>query len=99
MFETWRRLTYDQYERRIASADDFAKFEKFASGPWTPAIASKLPWDVLVRGPQMGAIDAQTRRVIDMEMARRAQPVSPIIANIVSMLALIVSAIALVRSL
>lgn len=60
-------------------------------------MVSKMPWDVLVKGPQLGGIDAQTRRVIDMEMARRAQPVSPIIANVIAVLALIVSVFALLR--
>lgn len=34
----------------MASADDFASFEKFASGPWNPEIVSRMPWDVLARG-------------------------------------------------
>lgn len=98
MFEAWRRWTYKRYEARVASSDDFAKFDKFASGPWTPEMVSKMPWDVLVKGPQLGGIDAQTRHVIDMEMARRAQPVSPVIANIIAILALGVSILALFRS-
>lgn len=61
-------------------------------------MVTKMPWDVLVKGPQLGSIDAETRRVIDMEMARRAQPLSPIIANVISFLALILSAVALLRS-
>jgi len=82
----------------VASADNFAEFEKFTTGPWSPDMVTKMPWDVLVKGPQLGSIDAETRRVIDMEMARRAQPLSPIIANVISFLALILSAVALLRS-
>lgn len=82
----------------MASADNFAEFEKFTTGPWSPDMVTKMPWDVLVKGPQLGSIDAETRRVIDMEMARRAQPLSPIIANVISFLALILSAVALLRS-
>lgn len=97
MIEAWRRWQYKRYEARVSSTDDFAKFDQFASGPWTPEMVFRMPWDVLVKGPQLGGIDAQTRRVIDMEMARRAQPVSPIIANVIAVLALIVSVFALLR--
>lgn len=83
MREIWRRWAYRRYEARVASADNFAEFEKFTTGPWSPDMVTKMPWDVLVKGPQLGSIDAETRRVIDMEMARRAQPLSPIIANVV----------------
>lgn len=82
----------------MSSTGDFAQFDQFACGPWTPEMVSKMPWDVLVKGPQLGGIDNQTRRVIDMEMARRVQPISPAIANIIAVLALIVSIIALFRS-
>lgn len=98
MIEAWRRWRYKRYEARVSSTDDFAQFDQFASGPWTPEMVSKMPWDVLVKGPQLGGIDAQTRRVIDMEMARRAQPVSPIISNVIAGLALIVSIFALIKS-
>ena len=98
MRERWRRWRYKRYEARVSSTEDFAQFDQFASGPWTPEMVSKMPWDVLTRGPQLGGIDAQTRRVIDMEMARRAQPISPIIANILAALALLISLVALFRS-
>lgn len=98
MFEWWRRWAYLRYETRIASTDDFAQFDQLASGPWTPEIARKMPWDVLVSGPKMGGIDLQSRRVIDMEMARRAQPFSPVIANLISVAALVVSILALIKS-
>lgn len=98
MFEWWRRWAYGRYETRIASTDDFAQFDRLASGPWTPEIVRKMPWDVLVSGPKMGGIDPQSRRVIDMEMARRAQPFSPVIANIISVAALGVSILALIKS-
>ena len=98
MIEAWRTWRYKRYEARVSSTDDFAQFDQFTSGPWTPKMVSKMPWDILVNGPQMGGIDPQTRRVIDMEMARRAQPLSPIIANIIAVLALIVSIIALIKS-
>lgn len=99
MIEAWRRWQYKRYEARVSSTDDFAKFDQFASGPWTPEMVSRMPWSILVKGPQLGRIDAHTRRVIDMEMARRAQPVSPIIANILALLALGVSIFALWQSL
>lgn len=98
MIEAWRRWRYKRYEARVSRADDFARFDQFASGPWTLEMVSKMPWDVLTRGPQLGGIDAQTRRVIDMEMARRAQPVGATIANVIAAMAFIVSAIALIRS-
>lgn len=96
MWEAWRRWAYKRFEKRAASAE-FAEFDALASGPWTPEMVFKMPWDVLVAGPQFGGIDAQTRRVIDMEMARRAQPLSPIIANCISVAALVVSIVALLK--
>lgn len=98
MLEAWRRFRYKRYEARVSSTDDFAEFDQFASGPWTPAMVSKMPWDVLVKGPQLGGINEQTRKVIDMEMARRAQPVSAVIANILALAAVIISIIALFKS-
>lgn len=98
MIELWRRWNYKRYEKSASTSDDFAKFEQFASGPWTSEIVSKMPWDVMVKGPQLGGIDEQTRKVIDMEMARRAQPASAAIANVIAALALVVSIVALLKS-
>ncbi|MGK6321352.1 hypothetical protein [Sphingomonas sp. DT-204] len=97
MMETWRRWNYARFSNKIGSSDDFAKFEGWASGPWTPAIARKIPTPELLAGPPMGSIDAQTRKIIDLEITRRAQPVSPMVANIIAILALIVSVIALFK--
>ena len=98
MIELWRRWAYKRYERRTSRADNFAEFEQFASGPWTPAIVSKMPWDVMVKGPSLGGIDEQTRKVIDMEMARRAQPVGATITIILSSISLVVSIAALFKT-
>jgi hypothetical protein len=51
-------------------------------------MAGKMPWDVLIKGPQLGGIDAQTRKVIDMEIEKRFRSRQPIIANALSVLAL-----------
>ncbi|HEX5184129.1 MAG TPA: hypothetical protein VFW19_13405 [Allosphingosinicella sp.] len=91
MFERWRKWTYKRFERRVSATDDFAEFEQWASGPWTPEMATKMPWDVLVKGPQLGTIDAETRRVIDLEISRRFRSRQPIIANIISVAALAVA--------
>lgn len=98
MIEAWRRWRYKRYEARVASSDDFAQFEQWASGPWTPEIASKMPWDVLVKGPWLGAIDTETRRVIDLEIEKRFRSIHPMLANVISGLALLVSVVALIRS-
>ena len=94
MIEAWRRWNYSRLSKKL-SASDFKQFEEWASGPWTPAIAKKIPIAELLAGPPMGAIDAQTRKIIDLEVARRSQSISPIIANLISAWALIVAIIAL----
>ncbi len=98
MIELWRRWAYKRYERRASRAYNFAEFEQFASGPWTPEIVSKMPWNVLVKGPNFGGIDEQTRKVIDMEMARRAQPTGETITIIISSISLVVSIVALFKT-
>lgn len=98
MFEAWRKWRYKKYEMRKANADDFAEFEQWASGPWTPKIASRMPWDKLIRGPQLGEIDEETRRIIDLEIDKRHRSMQPVYANLISALALIVAVVALLRS-
>jgi hypothetical protein len=93
--EAWRRWRYKRFVDQRSGADDFAKFEEWASGPWTPAIAAKIPMPELLAGPPMGAIDNQTRKVIDLELSKRYRSISPIIANIISLSALIVASFAL----
>jgi hypothetical protein len=94
MIELWRRWTFKRYEERFSTAEDFAKFEHFASGPWTPEMVRRMPWDMLMKGPQLGAIDAQTRKVIDLEVERRHRSIQPTIANCIALVALIVSLVA-----
>lgn len=98
MIEAWRRWNYGRYEARVSAEDDFAKFEQWASGPWTPQIAAKMPWDKLIIGPQLGGIDAQTRRVIDLEIEKRHRSRQPLIANVISLTALIVAVFALFKA-
>ncbi len=57
-----------------------------------------MPWDILIRGPQLGGIDAETRRVIDLEIEKRFRSRQPAIANVISFAALVVAAVALWRS-
>jgi hypothetical protein len=90
LIEAWRRWKYRRLSEKLGASDDFKQFEEWASGPWTPALARKIPMAELLAGPPMGSIDAQTRKVIDLEVARRSQSISPIIANVISALALIV---------
>ena len=71
--ERWRRWIYKRYESRVSASDNFAEFEQWASGPWTPDMVARMPWDVLIKGPQLGAIDADTRKVIDLEIQKRFQ--------------------------
>ena len=97
MIEHWRRWRYKRYESRVSGSDDFAEFEKLFSGPWTPDLVRKMPWDVLLKGP--GAqIDPQTRKIIDLEVGRRLNSTQPVIANFISFFAFIVAVIALFRT-
>lgn len=98
MFEAWRRWNYSRWSNERGASEDFKEFEEWAVGPWTPAIAKKIPIVELLAGPPMGAIDPQTRKIIDLEVARRSQSISPIIANLISALALIVAIAALSRN-
>jgi hypothetical protein len=98
MIELWRRWTYRRYEKKMGSADDLAVFDRLVSGPWTLEMAALMPEEVLVRGPQMGGIDADTRRVIDLELARRVGVGQQLPGNLIALLALAVSALALYRS-
>jgi len=97
MIERWREWNYNRLSNKIGASEDFTKFVEWESGPWTPAIARKVPFSRLLAGPPGGPIDAQTRRVIDIEIARRTQPLSPMVANIIAILALIVSIAAYFR--
>lgn len=96
--ERWRQWAYKRYERRVSTADDFAQFEQWASGPWTPGMVAKMPWDILVKGPQLGTIDAGTRRVIDLEIEKRFRSRLPIWQTAISVAALLVAVIALFKS-
>lgn len=98
MIEEWRRWTYKRYEARLSTTGDFAQFEQFASGPWTPEMVSKMPWDILMKGPQLGGIDTQTRQVIDLEIQKRFRSRQPLVANVISFFALAVALVALFRN-
>ena len=95
MADYLRRWTYRRYEKRIGAADDLALFEALVSGPWTLEMAARMPEEVLLQGPQFGNIDADTRRIIDLELARRVGVRQQRPAKFV---ALVVSALALYRS-
>ncbi len=70
MIERWRRWAYKRYEARLSSTRDFALFEQWASGPWTPEVVSRMPWEILIKRPQLGGIDGETRKVIDLEIEK-----------------------------
>ena len=70
MIERWREWNYKRLSNKIGASDDFKKFVEWESGPWTFAIARKIPLAQLLEGPPSGPIDAQTRRVIDIEIGR-----------------------------
>lgn len=97
MIERWRRWAYKRYEGRVSTTDDFAQFDHWASGPWTPGMVAKMPWEILIKGPQLGGIDAQTRKIIDLEIEKRFRSRQPMIANLISFLALIIALIALFK--
>lgn len=98
MIEAWRRWNYKRYETSVSTEDDFGLFEQWASGPWTPQIAAKMPWDKLINGPQLGGIDAQTRQVIDLEIEKRHRSLQPLVANLISLVALVIAIVALFKS-
>jgi len=91
MIDKWKRWRYKRWEARVAAGDDFAKFVSLLDGPWTPEIASKMPIDVLLSGPQFGQINGQTRKIIDMELERRLRSWQPAISNVIALLALVVA--------
>lgn len=91
MIEAWRRRNYPRLMKKIGSTDDFVEFVEWESGPWTLGMARKLPERVLRAGPPSGRIDADTRRVIDLEMARRSQFRANAVTICISILALAVS--------
>lgn len=97
VLDKWRQWRYKRWETRVATGDDFGKFVKLLDGPWTPEIAARMPIDVLLSGPQFGQIDAQTRRIIDMELERRLRSWQPAISNIIALLALIVAVCAYLK--
>lgn len=98
MCEAFRRWRYKLYEARISKTDDFPEFERWASGPWTPDIAAKMPWNKLIKGPQLGQIDAETRKVIDLEIEKRFRSRQPVIANLIAAVSLIIAIVALCRT-
>lgn len=97
LIERWRRWANERYEARMSAADDFADFKEWASGPWTPEMVRRMPWKTLRQGPQLGGIDPETRRVINFEMERRQRSIQPMIANVISFVALIVAILAYFR--
>ena len=97
MIDLWRRWRYPQYEVRLASSDDFTTFTRLASGPWTPDMTAKMPWDILIAGPKLGEIDPETRRVIDLKTEKRFRSRQPVFANPIACAALIVSLFSLFR--
>ena len=98
MNDLWRRWRYPKYETSLATSDDFGQFSRFASGPWTPDMTVRMPWDVLIAGPKLGEIDPATRRVIDLEVERRLRSRQPVVANVIALASLVISLIALIRS-
>lgn len=94
IIERGRQWANKRYEARMSAADDFADFEEWASGPWTPEMVRRMPWKTLRQGPQLGEIDPETRRVINYEMERRQRSIQPVIANIISVIALAVAVLA-----
>jgi hypothetical protein len=97
MIEKWRAWRWKAYERRVSASDDFAEFERLFSGPLTPALASKMPLTLLL-DKRIGQVDQEARSIIDSEINRRLNSRQPMIANIMSAIALILSIIALTRA-
>lgn len=95
MMEWWLRRQYDARANKAGASDDFADYERWFGGPWTTEIARQMPFERLLAGPVDGAIDPQTRTVINLEIERRHRSWAPAISNIISSLALIVAIAAL----
>jgi hypothetical protein len=96
MLDWWRRWTWQRYESRVSTSDDFATFQRLFSGPLTPDLASKMPLGILLK--KRDDAGQETRGIIDAEINRRLNSRLAIIANLISVLALIVSVVALARS-
>jgi hypothetical protein len=96
VIERWRRWTWKKYESRVSVSDNFAEFERLFSGPLTPDLASRMPGELLLE--RRGKVDQGTRKIIDSEMMRRLNSRQPIITNLISAAALIISLIALAKA-
>jgi hypothetical protein len=96
VIERWRRWTWKKYESRISVSDNFAEFERLFSGPLTPDLASRMPGELLLE--RRGKVDQGTRKIIDSEMMRRLNSRQPVITNLISAAALIISLIALAKA-
>lgn len=97
MIDWWREWKWTQYERRASVSEDFAEFEKVFSGPITPDLAAKMPLSILLKR-RSGEVGHETRAIVDAEIGRRLNSTQPMIANVISVIALVVSVIALVRA-
>jgi hypothetical protein len=91
MFEWWRQITYPRYERRVGASDDLAVFERLVDGPWTPAMVARMPIEVLLAGPKLGGISPETRKVIDLEVARRMQAPSAYVGYLIGIAGVLVA--------
>jgi hypothetical protein len=95
--EPWRQWKWKRYEARVSSSDDFAEFERLFSGPLTPDLASKMPLNVLLER-RNGQVSQDTRNIVDSEITRRLNSTQPMIANVISTIALIVALFALAKA-
>ena len=98
VIEMWRRWNYKRHEARFSNSENFSEFVQWANGPWTPQMVSKMPSEVLIRGPRLGEIDAHTRKAIDLEIEKRFRSRQPFVANVISLLALVTAIIAMLRT-
>jgi hypothetical protein len=97
MIEKWRAWRWKQYERQVSASDDLAEFERLFSGPLTPTLAAKMPMTLLL-DKRSGQVGQETRSIIDSEINRRLNSHQPMIANILSAIALVLSIIALIKA-
>lgn len=97
MIELWRRWSWRRYERRTSVSDNFAEFQRLFSGPITPDLAYKMPLSVLLER-RNGEIALETRNTIDAEITRRLNSRQPLVANVLAVIAVIISLVALAKT-
>lgn len=97
MIVRFRKWRFKRYEARVATSDDFAEFERLFAGPLTPDLAAKMPLSLLLE-KRSGQVGQETQNIVDSEINRRLNSRQPMLANVLSVIAIIIAVAALLKS-